>query len=273
VEGTSGMAFDHLNIAPGTGYGVIAVGAQNLSFSNLTVVGTPGTFDGLGVFVRSSDNVSVSNSEFAWTGSGLAHLDDTNLTISGNTFHDINVDGVVGAGSSNVVVSGNSFTSFHPGLGDHPDAIQFFADSTGNSDNILVKDNVITRGTGDPIQGVFIENTNHIEITGNAISGSMYNGISVSNTDQALITDNFVQGFLDMGSRIITRGGSVDVTVSGNTADTIANYAADGVNINYVQTGNTMIPDVQVGDLSYMNTWLSHHVASTASLSDPFFMH
>jgi len=180
VEGTSGMAFDHLNIAPGTGYGVIAAGAQNVSFSNLTITGPSGTFDGLGVFVRSSDNVSVSNSEFAWTGSGLAHLDDTNLTISNNTFHDINVDGIVGAGSSNVVVSGTSFTSFHPGLGDHPDAIQFFADSGGNSDNILVKDNVITRGTGDPIQGIFVENTNHIEITGNAISGSMYNGIAVS---------------------------------------------------------------------------------------------
>jgi parallel beta-helix repeat protein len=244
-----------------------------VAFSNLTVVGASGTMNGVGAFVRSSDHVTVANSEFGWLGSGIAHLDDTNLTISGNTIHDINVDGVVGAGSSNVVVSGNSFTSFHPGEGDHPDAIQFFADGTLQSSNVLIADNVITRGSGDPIQGVFIENTNHIEITGNAMSGTMYNGISVSASSYGLISNNYVQGWTDMSSGIIVRGGSANVSLVNDTSQGIANYAVDGVNPNYTETGSTLISAAAVNSLTAMTSWLSHHVASTASLSDPFFLH
>ncbi|MGZ3343179.1 MAG: Ig-like domain-containing protein [Caulobacteraceae bacterium] len=276
IAADTNMAFDHLTIQANGATGLSILGDTNVSFSNMTVGGDVGTIYGLGAMVRGSTNVSISDSVFSWLGSGVAQLDNNGLTISNNIFHDIEIDGVVGSGSSNVVVSGNSFSTFHPQTGDHPDAIQFFADSDGTqSSNILIKDNVITRGTGDPYQGIFIENTNHIEITGNAMEGTMTNGISLSNVAEGLVTNNFLQGWYDQGSRIITRGGSVDVTVGpGNSADAIQNYGADGVNVNYVDTGNTLIGDVAVGaQSSLLNAWLSSHTLSPASLSDAFFLH
>lgn len=274
AEYDSHLAFDHLTVAVNGGTGLYIGNDSDVSFSNITVQGPAGTISGLGAMVRASTNVSITNSEFSWLGQGIGHLDANGLTVSNNSFHDINVDGVSGGGSANVVVSGNTFTNFHPGIGDHPDAIQFYGDSYGNqSSNILVKDNVISRGTGDAFQGIFIENTNHIEITGNAMAGTMTNGISLSAVTEGLVTNNFLDGWTDYGSRIITRGGSVDVTVGGNTADSVQNYNGSGVNVNYVDAGNTIVADSSVGDISTMTAWLATHALSTASLSDAFFLH
>jgi parallel beta-helix repeat protein len=133
---------------------------------------------------------------------------------------------------------------------------------------------VITRGTGDVIQGIFIENTNHIEITGNAMTGTMYNGISLSGVSSGLVSNNFVQGWVDMNSGIITRGGSSNVTMLNDVSQGgIANYQVDGPNPGYTESGTTSVAAAAIGDLSGLNAWLSHHSATTASLADPFFIH
>jgi hypothetical protein len=273
VSGSSGLSFNHLDVGLGTS-GIVSVGnnSSDIAFSDLTIQGS-GLTQGVGVMVRNSTDVSVSHSDFSQLSSGMGMLQSSGVTISNNSFHEIATDGIVGGDVSNVTVSGNTFTNFYPPSGAHPDAIQFFGDATTQCSNILVEDNVITRGAGDPIQGVFIENTNHIEITGNAMSGTMYNGISVSGTSDALISDNFLQGYTDMGTWIMTRGGSANVSVIDNTVPTVVNYAANGVNPNFVQSGNTIIGSAAIGDTSAMESWLSHHTASTASLSDSFFLH
>lgn len=272
VNTSSGLAFDHLDVGPGSNGLVSVANASNIAFSDMTIQGS-GLTAGTGVSIRSSTDVSVSHSDLSQLYSGMGLLDNSGITISDNSLHDIATDGIITGGTTNMVVSGNSFTDFHPAAGAHPDAIQFFANNGVQSSNILVEDNVVTRGAGDPIQGVFVENTNHIEITGNAMSGTMYNGISVSATTDALISDNFLQGYTDMGTWIMTRGGSANVSVIDNTVPTVVNYAANGVNTNFVQSGNTIIGSAAIGDNSAMEAWLSHHTASTASLSDSFFLH
>ena len=248
------------------GIGVYAGNSSNLTFSNLTVeasaVGT-----GLGMELRASTGLTVTNSELAHLGSGIAQIDTTGVTISHNSFHDIATDGIDSAGAHQVVVSNNTFTNFFPETGAHPDAIQFFGDSNGvQSSDAIIADNVITRGSGDPVQGIFVSATNHIEITGNALNGTMYNGIALSGVTDGQISNNFVDGYTDMGTQIIVRGGSANVSVTGNTAEQISNYVDAGIiNPNYQASGNTIVPVSAVGDQSALNAWLSHHTPAASN--------
>ena len=264
---SSGLALADVDITVNGPWakGVSVTSSANISMSGLTVHGVSGVDEGVGVSVRNSQGVTVSESGFTKIGSGIGHADSDSLTFSHNTFHDIRTDGIFGGGSSHVLVDANSFTDFHPMPGDHPDAIQFFGGATGaHGSEVMVSNNIITRGTGEVIQGIFVEATGHITIVGNAMTGTAYNGISLSTTDGALVQDNFVQGFADMGSRIITRGESSNVTVVDNTSESVVTYNDGGRPLpNYVASDNTIIAGAAINDLSRINAWLATHVSST----------
>jgi Right handed beta helix region len=265
VQSSSGISFSHVDLAmTGGGYGAYVLSSQNIAFDSFTAQGTPdstGAAQGVAFFARASSGVSVTNSEISQVGVGIVDLDSDHLTFANNYIHDVQSDGIDNAGSSNVVIAGNRFTNFHPVDGDHPDAIQFWAGSNGTAgNNITVADNVITRGNGDVMQGIFVEATQNISITGNAMAGTMYNGISVSTTTNALIQNNFVQGYNDMGSRIIARDASANVTVTGNTiSEPVVNLqVSTEPNVtNFVLGTNTLISTSAIGDTSALNNWVT----------------
>jgi hypothetical protein len=96
------------------------------------------------------------------------------------------------------------------------------------------------------------------------MAGTMFNGISIGGGGSAnvLIEDNFVQSYADMGTRIIVRDGSDNVTVTGNTvSDVIVNLVQSNSapNTNFVLGRNTTIPGAAVGDNSALNAWVSQH--------------
>ena len=272
-DGSSGLALNNVDVAVNGSWakGVTVMSSANISMSGLTVHGVTGVDEGVGVSVRNSQGITVSSSDFTKVGSGIGFADSSNLTFAHNTFHDLETDGIFGGGSSHVVVDGNAFSDFHPMPGDHPDAIQFFAGTGGvHGSDITVSNNVITRGAGEVIQGIFVEATDNITIVGNAMTGTAYNGISLSTTSGALVQDNFVQGFADMGSRIITRGESSNVTVTHNTSESVVTYNDDGMPLpNYVATDNTIIPAAAINDLSTINDWLSKHVGTPLVAPSP----
>ncbi|HEY2753793.1 right-handed parallel beta-helix repeat-containing protein [Phenylobacterium sp.] len=267
VNTSSGLTFDHLNLTVPDGYstGAAIYTSSNIMLSNLTVHGTSGIDQGTGVFVRDSDHVTVTGSDVSALGSGIGQLNDTNVTYTNNNIHNLEVDGIFGGGSSNVVISGNHFQDFFPQTGDHPDAIQLWGNVDGTpGHDVTITDNVIVRGAGGVIQGIFLENTEHVIITGNAMAGTMFNGIAIGGGASAnvLIQDNFVQGYTDMGTRIIVRDGSDNVTVAGNTlSDAVVNLvqANSAPNTNFVLGANSTVATGAIGDTSAMNTWLSQH--------------
>jgi parallel beta-helix repeat protein len=268
MSNSSGLAFKNMQVSmTGDGYGVyVGGGSSNIAFSAVDVHGVtavPGAAVGLGYFIRDSSGVSITNSQLSDLGSGIGHYNDNGLTISNNTLTNLEADGIFGGGSSHVVVTGNQLSDFHPAVGDHPDAIQFWGSSAGlpTPSDITIADNVITRGAGDVMQGIFIENSQNLTITGNAMAGTMYNGISLSNSTNTLIQNNFVQGDVDMSSWIIARNGSVNVTVTGNTVSSTIISTSD--NVNYVQGPNTTIAPAAIGDVSLLNTWVSQHSGVT----------
>jgi Ca2+-binding RTX toxin-like protein len=247
---SSDVHFDHLNV-----HGSLDGNPQN---------------DVQGMLVRDSSNISVTNSEFQQLWNALDHLNIDHLTVSGNTFHDLRTDGIRGGGSSDVTVSGNTFHDFHPIVGDHADAIQFWTtNTTASAHDIIVTGNLSYRGSGEVAQGVFLRDEvgnlpfGNVTIAGNAIIGGMYNGIAVIGGQNIAIHDNQVTGFTDMNSWI---------RLDNVSNATLANNAAHTLLINTTDTNVSVMGEVTVALASdngaaALAQWLQAHSASAGGTS------
>ena len=201
--------------------------STNISFDNLDVHGTLNgspADDTSGFLIRESSGISITNSEFQQLAFAVGFLNTNDILVQGNNFHDVRADGVRFGGSSNVVIDRNTFTSFHPAGDDHPDAIQFWTvNTTASAHNITISNNVITRGDGAQMQGIFLNdelgNRPYIDVTisNNLMVGTMYHGISVTNAQNLKVLDNQVHAYSDMKSWIQVRN-SAGVEVTGNEA-------------------------------------------------------
>lgn len=252
LDGCAGLTFSGLEVGgERNGYGVMVVHSQDIRLEGLN------THTGAsGFMLRSSRGVVVTGCEIANRGTGIGHLDCDGLEILDNHIHDVQLDGIRGGGSSNVVVRGNRLHDFHPKAGDHPDAIQFWSTALNpKPKNILIEGNSYDRRKGGIAQGIFIESCAELTIRDNTLRGCMYNGISLSACEGAEIAGNFVQGYPDMGSRIIVRGASRDVRIEGNAAEAFVDYPANGANVNLVIGENRSIAAAAGEDLAELNAW------------------
>ena len=215
-----------------------------------------------GLLIRNSSTVTVTNSEFEQLVWGLQHTDSNNVNISGNRFHDLRSDGVRGGGSSQVTISGNTFTDFFPIAGDHADAIQFWtAGTTASASDLVISDNIFVRGKGVVAQGVFMRDEVgglpfvRVTITGNLISGGLYNGIGIDGGVDVLIKDNVVQGYIDNKSWI---------TANNVQGLQVINNAASPLNLgagltSLINSGNTDIPLASDAGVAVNALWNASH--------------
>jgi Ca2+-binding RTX toxin-like protein len=231
ISASKGLAFGNLDFTAASAtigdYAFRVSSSTNISFDNLSVHGSMDgnvANDENGFLIRDSSNVSVTNSDFQQLFTAINHLDDNGLKFSGNTIHEIRMDGIRGGGSSNVEVTGNRFYNFHAQTGDHDDAIQFWTvGAKATSSNILISGNEFVRGNGDVVQGVFIEGggdmpTSNVHIIGNTIIGGMYNGIAMFGGSNVEVSGNLVVSYKDMQSWI--RLETLDnVTLSNNNSN------------------------------------------------------
>jgi Ca2+-binding RTX toxin-like protein len=240
---------------------------------NLNHLNVHGSLDGNpqddvgGMIIRDSSNVTLSNSEFQQLHWAVTQLNDTGLTITNNNFHDIRTDGIRGGGSSNVTISHNAFSSFSPVAGDHADAIQFWTtNTTASAHDITISDNVITRGSGDAFQGIFMRDDvgnlpfQNVQISGNLVSGGLYNGIVVQGGTHVAITGNEVIGLADQPSWIDVRGDS-NVTLANNQATQFLN---DG-STNVTATNDTTIATPTDGGKALISAFLHQNPTDIAS--------
>jgi Ca2+-binding RTX toxin-like protein len=234
INSSSGLTFTNLELSTvnstiATSSYAFQVGqSSNILFSGLNIHGSldnnPGNDVG-GFLVRNSTNITMTGSQFQQLSNAFSQLDGSNLTVTNNSFHDIRSDGIDTAGSSNVLISGNSLTNFAPGSStEHPDAIQFWTTGTTSSaSDITISNNTITRGSGSATQGIFMRDEvgslpyQNVTITGNTVSGEMYNGISVDHINNLSLSNNTVTALSDMPSWISVLD-SVNTTMSDNNS-------------------------------------------------------
>jgi len=240
------VTFDHLSM-----HGSMDNNAQN---------------DKQGLLLLNSKNITVSNSEFQQLSYGVTHLNSQGVTVTDSFFHDVRTGGVRGGGSSQVTITDNDFRDFHPFQWDHPDAIQFWTTEVKQAaSDILISGNVIMRGGGAPIQGVFMRDEQgiypykNVTITDNLVVGSLYNGIAVGHGENVKVTSNVVVGLTDQESWI-TVNGSTGVTVSNNQA---TRYLYEK-NTNLVESGNVTVPYATDGGKALLAAWTASHSEDAA---------
>jgi len=213
VKNSSGLTFSKLELSeltPSKMFGFQIVGSNAITLDKLDVHGLPNVGsgqEGSPLMVRNSTGITITNSAFHDAQTGVSILDNKGLTITNNSFSNLSVDGIHGGGDSNVLIAQNSFTNFHPNPNYHPDAIQLWTtNTTASASNITIDSNLITRGTGDPIQGIFISDQvgnlpfQNVTITNNAVLGALYNGIAIKGVDSGTVTGNTVIGYTDQKS-------------------------------------------------------------------------
>lgn len=275
IRESSGLTFKNLEmyVAPGKNNPIQASASKNITFDSLDVHGTldgSPADDASAMLIRNSDNIVIKNSEFQQLWHGVGLLDNTNVTITGNSFHDIRTDGVRGGGNSNLTVSGNYFTDFYPAAGDHPDAIQLWTtNTTERVSNITIADNTIVRGEGAPTQGIFLRDQvgtlpfQNVTITGNALIGTGYNGIAVGHADNLTISDNDVVSVQGMESWI-----RLDKVNSGTVSNNSAARYIYSTSPNVAKADNLQTAMISLGDVRRLGSWIDAHAGAPTRLAN-----
>lgn len=182
-----------------TPYAILVRGSRGVMLDNLDVDGVvspPGSPHRSAVMVRNSQNVTINKSRFSNSTHAITLFDVTSASITGCFFSNLQIDGVRAGRVQNLLVQGNVFTAFHPADGDHPDAVQLWTrNETEPSRDIVIRHNIVLRGKGMPIQGIFLRDTNglrfrNVEIAHNTLVGTMYAGIAVDGFENLRIRHN-----------------------------------------------------------------------------------
>ncbi|WP_181017964.1 VCBS domain-containing protein, partial [Sneathiella aquimaris] len=152
----------------------------------------------IGLTVKNSDGIDVTDNEFTNLGNGAGFSYTQNLNVSDNYVHNVRSDGFDFTSVQHVEVIGNTIKDLYPTGGDHSDNIQF----TGNRNmppntDIVIRDNVIVQGDGNPGQGIFMKTDpespfQNVVIENNIVYQSAYHGITVYNADGLTINQNTV---------------------------------------------------------------------------------
>jgi Ca2+-binding RTX toxin-like protein len=272
VSGSEGLTFQNLHLdfsSPWTVWNSQITDSENIEFRNMEFHGSLNnnpSDDESALLIRNSSDVRITGSEFHELAHGVSMMNSNGVRIEGNSFHDMRADGVISAGTSNVQVVGNVFTNFYPAEGDHPDAIQFLTRGTTEAaHDIVVDGNLITRGEGGIIQGVFITDQIgigylRVTVTDNVVVGGMYNGIMVANVDGLVVDGNTVAAYADMNSWIRINN-STNAQVTNNESMVYNLTGTTGTN-----SGNAIIPKLTVEQVANVKAWLIANGGETANL-------
>lgn len=217
------------------------------------------TNDGQGLLVLDSTNITLDGNTFHDLKTGLSVGRSEYVTVTGNTFTDIRSDGANFANVRHILVDGNAFSNFHPAyaLGDHPDMIQVWNDgSYGDMYDIVISNNTLTQGVGGDVQGIFIQGSliqpdgtfasllHDLVILGNTIDLGAAQGIWVSNVDTAHISGNtLTQAAGGTNAPSIRTDTTFNTSIDNNTAPQIDDVGS--TNLTYFD--NTITGDSVFG--------------------------
>jgi Ca2+-binding RTX toxin-like protein len=242
LKGVNGLTFTNLEMATldhtdlvAKGLGFWAFNVNQSSDIHFDHVKVHGSLDGdvsndvRGIGILNSKDVSVTNSEFQQLDRALAIGETSQVTVSGNSAHDLRSDGFDFAQVSYVKLTSNTFSTFKPNATDHPDAIQFWTSGTTTaSHDILISGNVILKGDGADTQGIFLRDQigtlpyERVTISNNLIVGTGYNGIRIQGATDLTLTGNELISFAGENKTWILVQGADRVVATNNQATAIS---------------------------------------------------
>ena len=280
INNSANYTFNDLHIYHTSGYvtGEIATSyySNNISFTNDNFIGkTSSSYKSapnVGLQISDSTNSVISGSTFQYVSNGVADTNNNIITISNNNFSDLFGDGIDNAGTSNVKLLSNSFTSLHIDSADaqHSDAIQFWTSGeTTAGSNITISGNTYTIGSGSAAQGIFMTDQvgdltyKNVTIENNDLVGTGWNGITLQHVSGALVENNTLQSVSSTGqvSRLTLDGG-VSGLVKGNKIGQLINQNGNSATVS----GNTILPAIsQTGAAQSLVSGMASIVSSASA--------
>lgn len=205
ITGGSGVTVSSLSIGgpppPGWRYAMLVFRSNGFTGRDLRFTGAPieetKKLDSA-LMVRDLDGARLSGLQIRQHRNGITLLDVRNIDVSENLITNMQTDGIRGGGVNYARFTRNVIGNFHPIKGDHPDGIQLWSrNQTHSVQDILIEDNLVLRGGGSPIQGIFVSDRlglpyRSLVIRRNLCVGTLYNGIMVMGGEGVTIADNAV---------------------------------------------------------------------------------
>lgn len=215
--------------------------------------------DGIGLNVTGTTHFQLTGSSFRDLYRGAFIQQASDVTVASNSFQMIRTDGLNFGAVNGAVIDKNTFTNFHPAVGDHADAIQFWlVNQPYGSSNISITNNVIMQGTGTGVQGIFMSDPmsygyKNVLIQNNLVYGNdQYHGIYLNGVNGAQVIGNTLLSASNDSKRMwINLYKGSNFVVKDNLADSIeVKSGATGVtmshNANLMYDGGmrSQIPDL-----------------------------
>jgi len=260
ISGSTGLTFSNLELSATKDLPFQVLSSSHINLDYLFVHGTlngSSADDYRGLIIRDSTDVTLTNSHFTELTDAVTQLNNKNINITGNIFDVIHDNGIVGGGSSFLTIKNNYFTNFDHSGDIHPDAIQIWTTyTTTPATDIVIDGNVFNRGSGSPIQGVFVKDDvgtlpyDRLTITNNTILGGIYNGIAVTGANSVTLAGNTVIAQEDQQSWIAL----VNVKAATLTDNVASDYQY--VNSSVIGTGNIKAGAASANTVASAVDWL-----------------
>lgn len=173
--------------------------SSQIDLRNLQLTGPGATArSDTAVMVQDSDHVTLRQLRITAYRNGITLLNSRDLMVEQNAIYRLLNDGIRGGGIERVLIARNLIGGFIPAPGSHADGIQLWTrNQTAASRDITIRHNLIIKGNGQPIQGIFVRDSSRLpfqrlEIDGNAVIGGNFHGISVNGADGVKVSQNMV---------------------------------------------------------------------------------
>lgn len=250
--------------------------SSEITFSDSVFEGSNSQYTGFGagggLDIRSSDNITIQNSEIKTLYKGVVFDNGvSDIQFINNNVFDINKDAVFFGDVDNVLIEGNWIHDQREDQNDqtHGDKIQFSMNTNGegnNTTNVTIRGNFIEDGDGDPTQSMFfgttrdnqyekfliednIVSSNHRGglVTYNMINSTIQNNTILENpehTDFITINDNFVDDNSSSSlSGISLQGNGSGTTVTNNITTRFVDSTS-----NADTSGNLLISEAEISE-------------------------
>lgn len=170
------------------------------------------TFDGhlrngygvdFGLRVKTSDDVAITDSTFSKFHTGLDVTQSSDVTVSGNTFREINHDGMSFGGIQGALIADNDLRAFKAQFPNvlHKDGIQFRGGPEGMSNDIVIRGNHIE--STDVRHGIYFGNEafkegdmtayhKNLVVSDNVFKTAHTMALGVLNVDGVIVSGNTV---------------------------------------------------------------------------------
>lgn len=219
------------------------VGGSGIRLEQLRFTGDTASFRPeleTAVSVRNAGNVAITGSRIEGYRNGITLRDSGGISVVGNSIRRMQTDGIRASGVQGLRIARNVIASFSPAPRDHPDGVQLWSRNPAEaSSNVTVEENLILRGNGAPVQGIFLRATKNapfrnVSIRNNLIVGQIWNGIAVMGASGVEVCGNSI---LPLGGQMswLRLTDSTNANVSGNQA---GRYVITGGSVR--QSGNAI---------------------------------